>query len=66
MAVGYDLENGYVYWTDSLDKKIERARLLGGGNVETVADNVVDSNGKFLTGKIVWLRAQYILNIYQS
>lgn len=48
MAVDYDLESGYVYWTDILDEKIERTLLLGNGSVETVVNNVKHSNGRSL------------------
>ncbi|XP_028397022.1 low-density lipoprotein receptor-related protein 8-like [Dendronephthya gigantea] len=45
IAVDYDLKNGYVYWSDILDEKIERTRLSGDGTVETVVDKLVHSNG---------------------
>ena len=37
-----------MYWTDIVDEKIERARLLGDGNVETVINSAVHSNGMLL------------------
>ena len=50
IAIGHDFNNGYVYWSDILDGKIERARLLGDGNVETVVEKVVHSNGMLFAG----------------
>ena len=47
MAVDYDVETGYVYWTDILDEKIERALLLGNSTVETVVNGVKHSNGMY-------------------
>ena len=48
MAVDYNLENGYVYWTDILDEKISRTKLDGSSGVENVVDNVEHSNGKII------------------
>ena len=45
IAIDHDLNNGYVYWSDILKEKIERAYLQGDGSVETVVDKVKHSNG---------------------
>ena len=45
IAVAHDLQSGHVYWTDILEGKIQRSRLLGNGTVETVVDKVEHSNG---------------------
>ena len=55
IAIGHDVNNGYVYWSDILDGTIERARLLGDGTAETVVKKVVHSNGTFNRSKSMLL-----------
>ena len=50
IAIGHDLNSGYVYWSDIIDGTIERARLFGDGTAETVVEKlaIVHSNGMFI------------------
>ena len=64
IAIGHDLNSGYVYWSDILKEKIERAQLQGDGSVETVVDKVKHSNGintlldSFITSDMLFFDVQ--------
>lgn len=45
-AIAYDLKDGYVYWSDALSEKIQRAQLHRKELVETLVDEAVQCKGK--------------------
>lgn len=45
IAIGHDLYHGYVYWSDIINEKIERASFVYTGDVETVVEKVKYANG---------------------
>lgn len=58
VGIDYDVEEGFIYWTDDSMKKIERSRLNGSDQQDVISAEVVSPDGiaiDWISRNIYWI-----------
>ncbi|KAK9885700.1 hypothetical protein WA026_012465, partial [Henosepilachna vigintioctopunctata] len=58
VGIDFDTVEGFIYWTDDLSKRIERARLNGSDQQDVITTEVISPDGiaiDWISRNIYWI-----------